>query len=99
MRDLSWMKDIDILPFLKGDLLTIYSACGEDVLRRLLEGTPSMTLYISTKPINEAKRIYVQNNFTGKNTKELARFLEVSDKFVQEALNRPMIKNVPSLFD
>ncbi|MBN2895034.1 MAG: hypothetical protein JXK05_03960 [Campylobacterales bacterium] len=100
MRDLSWMDDIDVVPFLEGDMAIVHHACGPEVLRALWEGVPSMTLYVSTKPINDAKRIYIQRNFDGSNAKELARFLEVSDKFVQEVLSRPMIrKPLPTLFD
>lgn len=98
MRDLSWMDDIDIVPFLDGDMATVYGACGEATLKSLWEGVPSMTLYVSTKAINEAKRIYVQRHFNGKNGKDLALFLEVSEKFVQEALSRPMIREQPRLF-
>ncbi len=92
------MDDIDIVPYLEGDMAIVHNACGIETLKKLLEGVPSMTIYVSTKPINEAKRIYVQRNFNGTNAKELARFLEVSDKFVQDALNRPMAKEQPRLF-
>lgn len=100
MKDLSWMDDIDIVPFLDGDMATVYGACGEATLMSLWSGVPSMTLYVSTKAINEAKRVYIQRNFNGKNGKDLALFLEVSEKFVQETLSRPMIKHIerPSLF-
>lgn len=100
MKDLSWMEGIDIVPFLDGDMATVYGACGEATLMSLWSGVPSMTLYVSTKAINEAKRIYIQRHFNGKNGKELALFLEVSEKFVQETLSRPMIKTLerPSLF-
>lgn len=100
MKDLSWMGDIDVTPFLDGDMATVYGACGEATLMSLWSGVPSMTLYVSTKAINEAKRIYIQRHFNGKNGKELALFLEVSEKFVQETLSRPMIKTLerPSLF-
>lgn len=100
MKDLSWMGDIDVTPFLDGDMATVYGACGEATLMSLWSGVPSMTLYVSTKAINEAKRIYIQRHFNGKNGKELALFLEVSEKFVQETLSRPMIKTIerPSLF-
>ncbi len=98
MRDLSWMNDIDITPFLDGDMATVYGACGEDTLKSLWTGVPSMTLYVSTKAINEAKRVYIQRHFNGKNGKDLALFLEVSEKFVQETLSRPIIRQQPKLF-
>jgi hypothetical protein len=94
------MEGIDVVPFLDGDMAIVYNACGADTLTKLWEGVPSMTIYVSTKPINDAKRVYIQRNYNGRNAKELARFLEVSDKFVQDALGRPMIKvERPSLFD
>lgn len=93
------MEGIDVTPFLDGDMATVYGACGEETLKKLWEGVPSMTLYVSTKAINDAKRVYIQRHYSGRNAKELARFLEVSDKFVQDALNRPVIRNTPSLFD
>lgn len=98
MRDLSWMNDIDVTPFLDGDMATVYGACGEDTLKSLWAGVPSMTLYVSTKAINEAKRVYIQRHFNGKNVKDLALFLEVSEKFVQETLSRPIIRQQPKLF-
>lgn len=98
MRDLSWMEDIDITPFLDGDMATVYGACGEHTLKSLWAGVPSMTLYVSTKAINEAKRVYIQRHFNGKNGKDLALFLEVSEKFVQETLSRPIIRQQPKLF-
>lgn len=100
MKDLSWMEDIDIKPFLDGDMATVYGACGEATLMSLWSGVPSMTLYVSTKAINEAKRVYIQRHFNGRNGKDLALFLEVSEKFVQEALSRPIINHIerPSLF-
>lgn len=100
MKDLSWMGDIDVVPFLEGDMAIVHNTCGIETLKKLWEGVPSMTLYVSTKPINDAKRVYIQRNFNGTNAKELARFLEVSDKFVQDAIGRPIIKNqTPTLFD
>lgn len=94
------MDDIDVVPFLEGDMAIVHNTCGIETLKKLWEGVPSMTLYVSTKPINDAKRIYIQRNYTGANAKELARFLEVSDKFVQDALARPLIRSpAPSLFD
>lgn len=98
MRDLSWMDGIDIEPFLDGDMATVYGACGEATLMSLWSGVPSMTLYVSTKAINEAKRVYIQRHFNGKNGKDLALFLEVSEKFVQETLSRPIIRQQPKLF-
>lgn len=92
------MDGIDVTPYLEGDMAIVYNACGVDTLMKLWEGVPSMTLYVSTKAVNDAKRVYIQRNFNGTNAKELARFLEVSDKFVSDALSRPVIREQPSLF-
>ena len=99
MSSLDGMKDIDIVPLLDNDPALIYETCGRDTLMRLWEGVPSMSLYISTKPINKAKAIFIQQNFDGNNAKELARFLGVSSRFVQDNLNKPVIVKQPTLFD
>jgi hypothetical protein len=85
MADLSWIDDIDISDLLDGDSALIVEACGVDTMKQLWENLPSMSLYVSTKPINAAKKRYIQKHYDGTNIKQLARKLGVSEKFVNDA--------------
>ncbi len=97
--DLSWMDDIDMEDILDGDCSLIVETCGADTMRLLWENCSSMSLYISTKPITIAKKRYIQKHYDGTNTKRLARKLEVSEKFVNDALDeKPRTSSQPSLF-
>ena len=83
MPSLNWVRDIDDLDdVLSGDVRLIAESCGIDVLIRLWEECPSLSLYISTVPLNEARRRYIRKHYTGSNAKELAAMLGVSDRFV-----------------
>jgi hypothetical protein len=85
-KRLSWLKDVEISDLLTGDLQFIEESCGRDILLTLLENFPKMTLYISTKPIDQAKKRYVRKYYDGKNTKELCRVLDCSERFIYESL-------------
>lgn len=39
MRDLSWMDDIDIVPFLDGDMAIVHGVCGAYVFKTLGRGS------------------------------------------------------------
>lgn len=85
-KKLAWVADAEIADLLQGDLKMIDEYCGREVLISLLENFGSMTLYISQKPLSEARRRYVRKHFDGKNVKELCRILDCSERFVYEAL-------------
>jgi Mor family transcriptional regulator len=84
--NLDWIKDVAIEEVLDGDSELIYRKCGMDVLLSLWGNLPSLYLYVSTKPLNEAKKIYIRKHYNGANSKELANRLNVSIRFVYKVL-------------
>ena len=89
MPSLDWIKEIELDDILSGDVRLIADSCGLDVLIRLWEECPSLSLYISTVPLNEARRRYIRRHYNGSNAKELAARLGVSDRFVFGAVASP----------
>jgi hypothetical protein len=83
---LDWVRDVGIEDLLFGDLQLIHEWCGLDVLLCLLTHFPRMNLYISTKPLTEAKKRYIRQHFNGRNLKELCSLLDVSERFVYEVM-------------
>ncbi len=88
MKSLQWLKSINIRPHLTGDCEMLYQECGLDTLIHLWEKLPSMNLYISTKPLNDCKRVYIMQEYDGKNVKALASKLNVSERFVLKVLSQ-----------
>ncbi|HBE45725.1 MAG TPA: hypothetical protein DDW17_09885 [Deltaproteobacteria bacterium] len=86
-KDLNWVIEVGIEDLLEGDLKLVYEWCGLDVLLSLLANFPSMTLYISTKPLTEAKKRYIRKHYNGKNIKELCALLDCSERFVYEVMS------------
>jgi hypothetical protein len=87
MPSLDWIKEIDnVEDLLSGDLRIIAESCGMDVLIKLWEECPSLSLYISTVPLNEARKLYARRNYNGSNAKMLALKLGVSERFVFQAV-------------
>jgi len=85
---LEWLNEIDIEDLLTNDSRLIYEHCGLDVLMKLWECLPGLNLYISTKPLVEAKRKYIRKFYNGANVKQLALKLDVSERFVYESLQQ-----------
>jgi Mor family transcriptional regulator len=86
-NNFDWLKDVAIEDVLDGDTELIYKKCGIDVLMSLWSNLPSLYLYISTKPLLEAKKIYIKKNYNGVNVKELANRLNVSIRFVYNVVS------------
>lgn len=84
---LDWVKELEIDDLLDNDIKFIYDSCGLDLLLQLWENFPKMTLYISTKPLTEAKKRYIKKHFNNKNVKELCRKLDVAERFIYEAVS------------
>ncbi|GER94102.1 hypothetical protein A45J_1860 [hot springs metagenome] len=91
-NNMDWLRDFseeELSSMLRGDLLLIYSLCGLEVLQAICENLMGLNLYISTKSLREAMKVYAIRNFDGTNHKELAVKLGVSEKciydFIQEA--------------
>jgi Mor family transcriptional regulator len=87
---LAWVAGAEIADLLQGDLKMIDDYCGREVLISLLENFGSMTLYISQKPLTEARRRYVRAHYDGGNVKELCRTLGCSERFIYEVLAEKM---------
>lgn len=85
-RSLSWLREIEIEDLLDKDVKLIHDHCGMDVLITMLVNFPSMGLYISTRPLTEAKKRYIRKHHNGKNTKDLCRLLDVSERFIYDVL-------------
>jgi hypothetical protein len=98
-KGLSWLDDVEIEDLLTGDLKLVHEWCGMDILKKLWEHFPSMNIYVTTKPLDKAKRRYVRKHFNGHNLKDLCSKLEVSERFVYDVLEeRNQLKKQPSLF-
>jgi len=85
-RPLAWLDHVEIEDLLTGDMKLVYEWCGMEVLKSLFEHFSSMTLYVSTKPLNEAKKRYIKKVYNRHNMKELCSLLEVSERFVYETI-------------
>lgn len=98
-KSLAWLREIEIEDLLDKDIKMIHDHCGMDVLIAMLVNFPSMGLYISTKPLTEAKKRYIKHYHNGSNTKELCRLLDVSERFVYDVLeNRNSLPGQETLF-
>lgn len=84
--NLDWIKEIEIYDLLSSDSQLIYDHCGPDVLLKLWRCIPGLHIYVSTKPLVEAKKRYIRAFHTVGNTKQLALLLKVSERFVYDAL-------------
>ena len=91
---LDWIKKIQIDDLLENDIKLIYDFCGLEILLCLWDNFPKMTLYISTKPLTEAKKRYIRLYYDGKNVKDLCRLLDVGERFVYEALEQKCEHNI-----
>lgn len=95
---MNWIHEIDISDLLTGDLQLIKNSCGAEIAVALMERLPKTNLYISEKPLYEAKRRYIRQKFNGGNVKELARILRVSEQFVYNTINQRASDPQPDLF-
>ena len=85
-RPLAWLDEVEIEDLLTGDMKLVYEWCGMEVLTSLFEHFSSMTLYVSTKPLNEAKKRYIKQVYSSRTIKELCSLLDVSERFVYETI-------------
>ncbi len=89
---LGWLNQIEIEDLLSGDAQLVYQYCGKEVLKSLLENLPSMSLYISMKPLDEAKRRYIRQYIDGSNVKRLCVLLDVSESFIYKTIEADKMK-------
>lgn len=85
---MDWLKEVEYKDLLTNDTALIETYCGEQVLLALWENLPSMNLFISTKPLTEAKKRFIRKFYNNSNAKELAAKLNVSERFVYECVSQ-----------
>ena len=95
---MSWLKEVEIEDLMTGDLRLVAESCGHGVAAMLLENLPKTNLYISEKPLFEAKKRYIRLKFNGSNVKDLARTLRVSEQFVYNTINSKVDTGQKDLF-
>ncbi len=81
-NNLDWLEEIEFKDLLTGDMKLIADRCGEDVLKALMEKVPKIHVYMSEKPLVEAQKRYIEQNFKQGNAKEIATKIGVSEMFV-----------------
>jgi len=89
---MDWLKDIEFKDLLEKDAHLVYEHCGLATLLSLWENLPGITLYVSEKTLFEIKKRYIRKYFDKNssvyNAKALAVKLEVSEKFIYDALSQ-----------
>jgi Mor family transcriptional regulator len=93
MENLSWLNEIEFEDLLTGDLELVYKYCGKDVLIALWAGMPSIPIYLSTKPLEEARKRYLRKHFNGSNLKALAVKLGMSESQAYNVIRADNAKN------
>jgi hypothetical protein len=86
-NEFDWLKEIEFEDLLTNDSNLIYTYCGFDVLVSLWGNLPSLNLFISTKPLKEARKRYIKKYYDGKNVKKLAAVLGCGERFVYDIIN------------
>lgn len=89
LNKMDWLRELskeELEEVLFGDLRLIYMLCGVDALVKICENLMGLNLYISSKPIKDAMKVYVKKNFKGYNHKELAITLGVSERYIYKVL-------------
>jgi hypothetical protein len=88
--DWAWLEMIEYKDLLTSDMALIHDHCGLAVMCSVSTQLSSLHLYISEKPIFEAKKRFIRQYHNPRdekfNTKAIAVLLGVSTKFVDEAL-------------
>lgn len=83
---MDWLKEFsqeELLEHLDGDTQIIYESCGLATLEKLWDGNlMGMSLHISTRPLFALKKAYIMRHYNGKNTKELALTLRLSERTI-----------------
>lgn len=93
---MDWLKELskeELAEVLYGDIALIYSLCGIETLINVCDKLMGLNIYISSKPIREAMKLYIKKNYNGANRKELAAKLGVSERFVSEVISDDRDKN------
>lgn len=82
-NNLNWIRDLDEPEkYLDKDMKLVYENCGIDTVISLLEGLPSINVYISSASVTKAQKAYIVKHFDGNNQKELALEIGCSERLV-----------------
>lgn len=82
-NNLEWMRNLEEPEkYLDKDLRLVYENCGIDTVISLLEGLPSINVYISSASVTKAQKAYIVKYFDGNNQKELALEIGCSERLV-----------------
>ena len=84
---LDWMKEVDWKEGLTEDLRMVLSVCGEEVLLTLLDRLAGHRLYISSAPIKQAQKKYVQKFAGQKSPQRLSLVTGAPEGFVRRILS------------
>ncbi len=80
---LDWIRDLESPEkYLDKDMKLVFENCGIDTVISLLEGLPSINVYISSASITKAQKAYIVKFFDGNNQKELALQIGCSERLV-----------------
>lgn len=93
---MDWLRELseeELSGVLWGDLSLIHSMCGIDTLVKVCDKLMGLNIYVSSKPIREAMKVYIRKHYNGSNRKELAVKLGVSERFIQEVVSSDRDKN------
>ncbi|NLW36257.1 MAG: hypothetical protein GXY80_12405 [Syntrophorhabdus aromaticivorans] len=85
-RSCKWLEEIEIEDLLDGDMKLVYKYCGIETLVSLFDYFCSMSIYVSGKDLNKARKRYIRQHFTGNNVKSLCVKLGVSERFIYDVL-------------
>lgn len=93
---MDWLRELsdeELSGVLWGDLSLVYSTCGIDTLIALCDKLMGLSIYVSSKPLREAMKLYIRKKYDGTNRKELAVKLGVSERFISEVIRDDRNKN------
>lgn len=85
-RSCKWLKEIEVDDLLDGDMKLVYKYCGIETLVSLFDYFCSMSIYVSGRDLNKARKRYIRQHFTGNNVKSLCIKLGVSERFIYDVL-------------
>jgi len=81
-----WIEQIDYKKHLDGNSALMVEICGLDKFIDLVEAFAKTQIYFSTEPLIKMKKEYILAFNSKYTAKELARILQVSERFVYKVL-------------
>lgn len=90
-KTLDWVRQLkteEVEESLDKDAKLVYENCGFDVFISLWERMPSISIHVSSKPLDRLRRRYIRQYFNGSNQKELMLLLDCSERFFYDTLEQ-----------